>query len=216
MQTATLRNFARPGPCRLRRRRGRVSETPLLLAKVAKQRRGRTGSRSTSGRRTGCCSLLPFSPCAVEFLVENPRPRPLAAQGGHDEAGAAKTPLRFRDCPPRAAPRPPGPVTEVAEPSLAGRNAAAARPAQLPALRQTGVAGQAEQVVDIVVVAPRPVAARRRREPWFLANACESVRRCAPVPPPPHRQRSRAATASAAHGCRKRRTAASNTNTTIE
>ena len=36
MQTATLRNFARPGPCRPRRRRGRVSETPLLLAKVAK------------------------------------------------------------------------------------------------------------------------------------------------------------------------------------
>ena len=36
MQTATLRNFARPGSCRPRCWRGRVSETPLLLAKVAK------------------------------------------------------------------------------------------------------------------------------------------------------------------------------------
>ena len=36
MRTATMRNFARPGPCRPRHGRSRVSETPPLLAKVAK------------------------------------------------------------------------------------------------------------------------------------------------------------------------------------
>ena len=104
--------------------------------------------------------------CTVQFLVEDPRPRPFATQGSHDETGAARTrqPFRLRDHPPRPAPRRSGPVTEVAEPPRrrAGRDAAAARLAQLPAdaLDQAGFAGQAEQVVDPIVFAPRPVAAK--------------------------------------------------------
>ena len=118
-----------------------------------------------SANRSSCCSaVLPAR--AIQFLVEDPRPRPLATRGSHDEAGAARIrqPFRLRDHPPRPAPRRSGPVTEVAEPRLAGRDAAAARLAQLPALGQAGVAEQAEQVVDSVVFAPRPVAARRRRD----------------------------------------------------
>ena len=130
-------------------------------------------------------SVLPAR--AMENFVKDLCPCPLAARGSHDEADAAPL-LR----PPAAhGSTTPGFGTEEPARGLAGRNATAARLAQLPAdaLHQTGVAGQAEQAVDIVVVAPRPVAARRLRERRSPANA--GVRRCAPVPP-----RSRAATAN--------------------
>ena len=176
-------------PCRLRKSQNRGA----LVA----------GSRSTFGQRTGCRSLIPFSPHAMEIFVEDLRPCPLAARGGHDEVDSARTPLRFCDCPPRAAPRPPDSITEEPARDPAGRNATAARLAQLPAdaLRQTGVAGQAEQAVDIVVVAPRPVAAEVAVAANDGLRPTPSVRRCTPVPPPP--LRSRAATANKPHGCRR-------------
>ena len=175
MQTATFRSLVRIVPaCALS---SPVPAKPSLriaavrwLANVAKSRRNwfarMVAGRGPVGEQVELLLLdavLHFAARAVQFLVENPRPRPLATQGSHDEAGveAARTrqPFRLRDHPPRPAPRRSGPVTEVAEPPRrsAGRDAAAARLAQLPAdaLRQAGVAGQAEQVVDPIVFAPR-------------------------------------------------------------
>ena len=191
MQTATFRSFVRTGLRPVLP--GAVQANPPNRRRgwQTSRSRGATGSpawlRSRSGRRTGRAAAPRFSPRAqyssgqdrpggtsppvlparaVQFLVEDPRPRPLATQGSHDEAGveAARTRQPLRDHPPRPAPRRSGPVTEVAEPPRrrAGRDAAAARLAQLSAdaLRQAGVAGQAEQVVDPIVFAPRPVAAK--------------------------------------------------------
>ena len=130
--------------------RGRLSEPPMPLEKSAKQRHWH--AESTFGRRKGCRSpVLHFA--AHTVFVEDLRPRPLAAQKDHDESGAAR--VRKPRHSPHAAPRLPNPIMKEPARGLTDRNAAAARLAQMTALRRKGVAGT--QVID-----SRRVPSRRK------------------------------------------------------